>query len=101
VFVTQVRVATPAAVVDSRAVKKSVDFDFDDHPGDDERPRTAWVISVADDCDGCEDLRVEMSFEEEGRPGTGVSAHLAPATARRLRASLAAALREIGEDPGA
>jgi hypothetical protein len=82
-------------------VKKSVDFDFDDHPVDDERPRTAWAISVVDDCDGCEDLRVEMSFEEAGRPGTGVSAHLAPATARRIRASLAAALREVGEDPGA
>lgn len=82
-------------------MKKSIDFDFDDHPTDDERPRTAWVISVVDDCDGCGDLRVEMSFEEEGRPGTGVSAHLSPATARRVRASIAAALREICEDPGA
>jgi hypothetical protein len=78
-------------------VKKSVDFDFDDHPADDERPRTAWAISVVDDCDGCDDLRVEFTLEEEGRQGTGVTAHLAPATARRLRASLASALREIGE----
>ena len=81
-------------------VKKSVDFDFDDHPGDGEQPRTAWAVSIADDCDGCEDLRVEVTFEEEGRPGTGVSAHLAPATARRVRAALAAALRDIGEDTG-
>jgi hypothetical protein len=81
-------------------VKKSVDFDFDDHPGDDERPRTAWAVSIADDCDGCEDLRVEMTFEEEGRPGTGVSAHLSPATARRVRAAIAAALRDLGEDAG-
>jgi hypothetical protein len=29
-----------------------------------------------------------------------VTGHLAPATARRLRAALAAALREVGEDPG-
>ena len=87
-------------MLDSTFVKKSVDFDFDDHPGDDERPRTAWAISVVDDCDGCEDLRVEITFEEEGRPGTGVTAHLAAATARRFRASIAAALREIGEDPG-
>ncbi len=79
-------------------MKKSVDFDFDDHPaGDPERPRTAWVISVVDDCDGCNDLRVELTLEEEGGPGTGVTAHLAPATARRVRASIAAALREIGE----
>jgi hypothetical protein len=82
-------------------VKKSVDFDFDDHPAGDERPRTAWAITVTDDCDGCEDLRVEITFEEEGQPATGVTAHLAPATARRLRTSIAAALREIGEDPGA
>ncbi|MCU1430621.1 MAG: hypothetical protein JWL83_4621, partial [Actinomycetia bacterium] len=54
-------------------VKKSVDFDFDDHPADDERPRTAWAISVVDDCDGCDDLRVEFTLEEEGRQGTGVT----------------------------
>jgi hypothetical protein len=81
-------------------VKKSVDFDFDDHPEDDDRPPTAWAITVTDDCDGCEDLRVEVTFEEKGRPGTGVTAHLSPATARRVRTSIAAALREIGEDPG-
>jgi hypothetical protein len=78
-------------------VKKSVDFDFDDHPPDDERPRTAWAIAVVDDCDGCNDLRVEVTLEEEGRAGTGVTAHFATDTARRVRASLAAALREIGE----
>ena len=88
------------AVVDSTAVKQSVDFDFDDHPDDDERPRTAWAVSVTDDCDGCNDLRVEVTFEEEGRPGTGVTAHFSPATARRIRAAIASALREIGEERG-
>jgi len=29
-----------------------------------------------------------------------VTGHLSPATARRLRAALGVALREIGEDPG-
>lgn len=82
-------------------MKKSVDFSLDDHPaGDEERPRTAWAVSVVDDCEGCDDLRVEVTLEEEGRGGTGLTAHLAPATARRLRAALGAALREIGEDAG-
>jgi len=38
--------------------------------------------------------------EEVGQPGTGLVGHLAPDSARRLRAALATALREIGEDPG-
>lgn len=81
-------------------MKKSIDFGLDDHPeGDDERPRTAWVVSVVDDCDGCADLRVEVNLEEEGRGGTGVTAHLSPVSARRLRAAVAAALREIAEEP--
>jgi hypothetical protein len=82
-------------------MKKSVDFAFDDHPADDEeKPRVAWAVAAVDDCDGCDDLRVEVTFEDEGANGTGVTAHLAPATARRLRAAVAAALREVGEDAG-
>jgi hypothetical protein len=82
-------------------VKKSIDFALDDHPeNDEERPNTAWALAVVDDCDGCEDVRVELTLEEVGRSGTGVVAHMAPSTARRLRAALATALREIGEDPG-
>ncbi len=80
-------------------MKKSVDFSFDDHPAGDERPRTAWAVAVADDCDGCDDVRVEVTLEDEGRAGGGISAHLAPATARRLRAAIAAALRDLGEPP--
>jgi hypothetical protein len=81
-------------------VKQSIDFAFDDHPADDDKPRTAWAVAAVDDCDGCGDLRVELTLEDEGGHGTGVTAHLAPATARRLRAALAAGLREVGEDPG-
>jgi len=83
------------------AMKKSIDFHLDDHPGDDDdRSRTAWAVAVVDDCDGCGDLRVELTLEEEGANGRGVTGHLAPTTARRLRAALAAALREVGEAPG-
>ena len=82
-------------------VKQSIDFGFDDHPGDDEdKPRVAWVVAVVDDCDGCGDLRVEVTVEDEGAHGTGLTAHLSAATARRMRTALAAALREVGEDPG-
>lgn len=82
-------------------MRKSIDFFFDDHPaGDEERPRVAWSVSILDDCDGCEDLRVELVLEEEGRAGAGTVAHLAPATARQIRAALAAALREVGEETG-
>jgi hypothetical protein len=89
-------------VIDYRAVKKSIDYAFDAHPDDDEeRPRVAWSVAVLDDCEGCDDLRVELVVEEEGGSGTGLVGHFSPATARRLRAALAAALREVGEDPGA
>jgi hypothetical protein len=83
-------------------MKKSIDFAFDDHPDDDdEKARVAWAVAAVDDCDGCSDLRVEVTLEDEGANGTGVTAHLAPETARRVRAALASALREIGEEPGA
>jgi hypothetical protein len=83
-------------------VKKSIDFSLDDHPaGTEDRSPVAWAVAVLDDCDGCDDLRVEVTLEEQGRAGAGVVAHLAPSTARRLRGALASALREVGEQPGA
>jgi hypothetical protein len=86
---------------DGRVMKKLADHGFDDHPADDpERSRLAWAVVVLDDCEECDDLRVELTVEEEGHPGTGLVAHLAPVSARRLRAALATALRDIGEDPG-
>ncbi|MEY2568489.1 MAG: hypothetical protein QOE35_3018 [Actinomycetota bacterium] len=77
-------------------MKQSVDFGSDDHVGDEDRPQTMWSVSILDDCDTCDDIRVELVLEEQGRPGTGVVAHLAPATAVRLRAALASALRDAG-----
>ena len=79
-------------------MKKSIDFSFDDHPDGDEKVRVAWAVSAVDDCEACDDLRVELTLEDAGAAGTGVTAHLAAPTVRRLRAAMAAALREIGED---
>ena len=79
-------------------MKKLADYGTDDHPpGDPERTQAAWSVVLFDDCEGCDDLRVELTLEEAGEAGRGVVAHLAPATARRLRAALATALKEMGE----
>ncbi|HVM55055.1 MAG TPA: hypothetical protein VM262_17855 [Acidimicrobiales bacterium] len=78
-------------------MKKSIDFALDDHPDGDEEPGTAWAVAIRDDCDACDDLRVELTIEERGAHGTGIVAHLAPASARRIQAAIAAALRELGE----
>lgn len=80
-------------------VRKLAEYGRDDHPPDDpERAQIAWTVAILDDCDGCVDPRVELTMEELGSPGTGLVAHLAPETARRLRAALTTALREVGED---
>lgn len=79
-------------------MKKLADYGTDDHPaGDPERAQAAWSVVLFDDCEGCDDLRVELTLEEAGQAGRGVVAHMAPATARRLRAALGTALREMGE----
>lgn len=79
-------------------MKKLVEYGRDDHPEhDDDRTQASWIVAALDDCDACGDLRVELTLEGVGNPGAGMSAHLSPATARRLRAALAQALREIGE----
>lgn len=79
-------------------MKKLADYGVDDHPtADPERAQVAWAVALLDDCDECAGLRVELTVEEAGRPGSGLVGHLAPATARRLRAALATALREMGE----
>ena len=80
-------------------MKKLSDHGRDDHPEDDpDRAQLAWAVVLLDDCDACQDIRIELTLEEVGRPGYGLVAHLAPATARRLRAALTSALREVGED---
>ena len=79
-------------------MRKLADYGRDDHPADDpERAELAWTVALLDDCEECDGLRVELTVEEVGRPGAGLVGHLAPATARRLRAALARALREMGE----
>lgn len=79
-------------------MKKLADYGADDHPADDpERAQATWTVALLDDCEACEDLRVELTVEEAGQAGRGVVAHLAPGTARRLRAALATALRDMGE----
>jgi hypothetical protein len=83
-------------------VKKLAGYGLDDHPTDDpDKAQLAWAVAALDDCDACGDLRIEVTLEEAGRPGTGLVAHLAPATARQLRSLLATALRDIGEPPDA
>ena len=82
------------------AVKKQIDYGRDDHPDDDpERTQEAWAVAILDDCDECGDLRVELTVEEVGRPGYGQVAHLSVGTARRLRAALGNALKELGQAP--
>jgi len=78
-------------------VKKSVDFGFDAHPEGGEWPRVSWAVAITDDCEECDDVRVELTVEEDGRRGMGLVAHLTPAEARRVQAALATALRELGE----
>ena len=83
----------------TRSMKKLADYGIDDHPADDpERVQVTWIVAVLDDCEECEDPRVELTVEEVGKQGAGLVGHLSPSTARRLRAALATALREIGED---
>ena len=79
-------------------MKKLIEYGIDDHPaGDPERAQVTWIVAVLDDCEECEDPRVELTVEAVDQKGTGLVAHLSPAGARRLRATLANALKEIGE----
>jgi hypothetical protein len=82
-------------------MKKLADYGTDDHPADDpERVPISWIVVAMDDCTECEDLRVELTVEEVGKQGAGLVGHLAPDSARKLRAAIATALKEMGEDPG-
>lgn len=82
-------------------MRRSIDDSTDDHPeADPERPPVSWAVALSDDCEACGDLRVVVTVEEAGRAGLGLVAHLAPETARRLRAAVRDALHELGEDPG-
>ncbi len=83
-------------------MRRSIDDSLDDHPADDEFPPVSWMVGLNDDPDASTDgsPRVSLTLEERGDAARGIVAQLAPATARRMRAAIAAALREIGEPPG-
>lgn len=79
-------------------MKKLVGYGLDDHPADDDdKAQLAWAVAALDDCEACNDIRIELTLEEAGRAGAGLVAHLSPATTRRLLSLLMIALAEIGE----
>ena len=78
---------------------------IDDHPAgpddippglDDELAPVSWWVAICDDYDDAEP-RVVLTVEEVGHAGQGLVTHLSSDVARRLRAALRDALREIGE----
>jgi len=85
-------------------MRRSIDdypFTEDDLPaGADDATLISWAVAISDDYDDGTP-RVVLTLEEVGHAGEGMVAHLTPDHARRLRAALRDALREIGEDPGA
>ncbi len=80
-------------------MKKLIEYGRDDHPEgeDSDKSQVAWVVAIMDDCGECADVRVELTVEEVGRAGYGQIAHLSAEGARRLRAALAKALKELGQ----
>ena len=80
-------------------MRRSIDDATDDAPDPDEdRPRVSWAVAISDDYDDALP-RVVVTIEEVGRPGAGIAAHLGADVARRLRAAIRDALREVGEAP--
>ena len=78
---------------------KLIEYGRDDHPEEEgsDKAQSAWVVAILDDCPDCADVRVELTLEDIGRAGYGQVAHLSPDGARRLRAALAQALKDLGE----
>lgn len=82
-------------------VRRSIDdypFDPADLPpgDDDEFSPVSWAVAIADDYEDAIP-RVVLTVEEVGQAGYGLVAHLPPHLARRLRAAIGDALKEIGE----
>lgn len=80
-------------------MRKSIDFRLVDPPptdDPDEYPPMSWIVGVADVFDDAVP-RVFLVVEEQGRAGYGQSLHLDADQARTLRATLGAALAEVGE----
>ena len=65
--------------------------------------RSRGSFAALDDCDESADVsrRADEHQGEDGKHGAGLVGHFSPDSARRLRAALATALREMGEEPGA
>lgn len=83
------------------SVRRSIDdypFDPADLPpgDDDEFTPVSWAVAIADDYEDAIP-RVVLTVEEVGQAGYGLVAHLPPHLARRLRAAIGDALKEIGE----
>ena len=82
---------------------------IDDHPfdplfdpvvaDDPDLTPVSWAVAIADDYDDTEP-RVVLTVDELGKAGQGLVAHLLPVEARRLRAAIRDALKEVGQDPG-
>jgi hypothetical protein len=79
-------------------MRRSIEYGVDDHPDDDdERPPVQWSVNFSDDCDACQDLRVDLTLEEVGAAGLGLTAHLSPDSARKLMGAMGLALKEMGQ----
>ena len=90
-------------------MRRSIDYDalepdelplLDDGGDDDRAAPVSWTLAVSDDYTDTTP-RVVLTVEEIGQAGYGLTAHLTPVKARRLRDALRRALKEIGEDTGA
>lgn len=102
-------------------VKQSIDSAWDDHPADpadqEDTPPVWWIVNLIEvdwagdagaaragggggggEVEGIDGPRIQVVLEV---PGTTerIAAHLAPGSARRLRAALATALTAIGVSP--
>lgn len=83
-------------------MKRSIDDGGDDKdPEESDFAPVWWRVKIEDGVLADGGYAVVLELEERGNPGLGQVAHLAPATARRLRLALKDALKELGEDPGA
>jgi hypothetical protein len=82
-------------------MKKSIDFQLvEPPPGDDDLPPMSWIVGVADVFEDAVP-RVFLVLEEQGQAGYGQTVHLDATQARAVRAAIATALREMGEESGA
>ncbi len=80
-------------------MRRSIDEGLADGGGGKETVACSWSVMVSDDYDDAVP-RVALTVEEIGRRGEGLTVHLSPEAARRMRRALELALAETGEPPG-